>query len=197
MRPAGCKSMGLAAYMGGVSRKTVYAAVAAGMRVVRLGDAAPRRDSRGRLVQGRMLFSPRWIDEFLESRSTGTPLQQPVVDAGRSLTRQPDAGRANGPIATPLQRAAEVAGAPLQLAAESRAALDVIDLHFHDLRHEGGSRLLEAGWPLHHAGTREPLADQHLPQRDEDGTAREYAPIRRVRPALQSRCNRGRHRDAA
>ena len=25
-----------------------------------------------------------------------------------------------------------------------------INLHFHDLRHEGGSRLLEAGWPVHH-----------------------------------------------
>ena len=24
-----------------------------------------------------------------------------------------------------------------------------IDLHLHDLRHEAGSRLLEAGWPLH------------------------------------------------
>ena len=24
------------------------------------------------------------------------------------------------------------------------------DLHFHDLRHEGASRLHEAGWPLHH-----------------------------------------------
>jgi integrase len=32
----------------------------------------------------------------------------------------------------------------------SRALLKAIDLHFHDLRHEGGSRLLEAGWPLHH-----------------------------------------------
>ena len=31
----------------------------------------------------------------------------------------------------------------------SRAALDAIDLRFH-LRHEGGSRLLEAGWPIHH-----------------------------------------------
>jgi integrase len=31
---------------------------------------------------------------------------------------------------------------------ESRAALLRCDLHFHDLRHEGGSRLLEAGWPL-------------------------------------------------
>lgn len=36
------------------------------------------------------------------------------------------------------------------LAAASRAALKAIDLHFHDLRHEGASRLLEAGWPLHH-----------------------------------------------
>jgi integrase len=36
------------------------------------------------------------------------------------------------------------------LSADSRAALRAIDLHFHDLRHEAGSRLLEAGWPLHH-----------------------------------------------
>jgi integrase len=36
------------------------------------------------------------------------------------------------------------------LAPASRAVLKAIDLHFHDLRHEGGSRLLEAGWPLHH-----------------------------------------------
>ena len=36
------------------------------------------------------------------------------------------------------------------LAPESRAALKAIDLHFHDLRHEGASRLLESGWPLHH-----------------------------------------------
>lgn len=36
------------------------------------------------------------------------------------------------------------------LAPESRAALRVVDLHFHDLRHEAGSRLHEAGWPLHH-----------------------------------------------
>ena len=36
------------------------------------------------------------------------------------------------------------------LDAASRAAYRKIDLHFHDLRHEAGSRLLEAGWPLHH-----------------------------------------------
>ena len=37
-----------------------------------------------------------------------------------------------------------------KLTVESRAQLAAIDLHFHDLRHEGGSRFLEAGWPLHH-----------------------------------------------
>ena len=36
------------------------------------------------------------------------------------------------------------------LMAVSRESLAAIDLHFHDLRHEAGSRLLEAGWPLHH-----------------------------------------------
>jgi integrase len=37
-----------------------------------------------------------------------------------------------------------------RLTATSRAELTRVDLTFHDLRHEGGSRLLEAGWPLHH-----------------------------------------------
>lgn len=35
------------------------------------------------------------------------------------------------------------------LSAASREALARIDLTFHDLRHEAGSRLLEQGWPLH------------------------------------------------
>jgi integrase len=48
------------------------------------------------------------------------------------------------------------------LAAPSRDALKVIDLHFHDLRHEGASRLLEAGWPLHHV--REMLGHSSLDQ---------------------------------
>ncbi|MCL4761297.1 MAG: site-specific integrase [Burkholderiales bacterium] len=37
-----------------------------------------------------------------------------------------------------------------RLSAASQAAYDALDLHFHDLRHEAGSRWLEAGWPLHH-----------------------------------------------
>lgn len=37
-----------------------------------------------------------------------------------------------------------------RLAPESRAVYQTIDLKFHDLRHEAGSRWLEAGIPLHH-----------------------------------------------
>ena len=36
------------------------------------------------------------------------------------------------------------------LTPESRAAYAAIDLTFHDLRHEAGSRWLEARMPLHH-----------------------------------------------
>lgn len=37
-----------------------------------------------------------------------------------------------------------------KLSAASRTQLAAIDLHFHDLRHEAGSRWIEAGWPIHH-----------------------------------------------
>jgi integrase len=37
-----------------------------------------------------------------------------------------------------------------RLSADCRAQLRAIDLHFHDLRHEAASRLLEGRWPLHH-----------------------------------------------
>jgi hypothetical protein len=50
------------------------------------------------------------------------------------------------------------------LSAERQAKLAEIDLHFHDLCHEAGSRKLETGWPLH--------AVSHVPrtcERDDDG----------------------------
>jgi integrase len=37
-----------------------------------------------------------------------------------------------------------------KLSPESQAAYRAVDLHFHDLRHEAASRLLEGRWPLHH-----------------------------------------------
>ena len=37
-----------------------------------------------------------------------------------------------------------------KLSPDSQAAYRAVNLHFHDLRHEGAARLLEAGWLLHH-----------------------------------------------
>ena len=51
-----------------------------------------------------------------------------------------------------------------KLSAESRSALARIDLHFHDLRHEAGSRWLEAGMPLHHI--KEILGHANISQTD-------------------------------
>lgn len=50
------------------------------------------------------------------------------------------------------------------LSEESRAALAVINLHFHDLRHEAGSRWLESGMPLHHI--KEILGHANISQTD-------------------------------
>jgi len=50
------------------------------------------------------------------------------------------------------------------LSPASRARLTVINLHFHDLRHEAGSRWLEAGMPLHHV--KELLGHANISQTD-------------------------------
>jgi integrase len=51
-----------------------------------------------------------------------------------------------------------------KLSEESRSALQRIDLHFHDLRHEAGSRWREAGVPLHHV--KELLGHANVSQTD-------------------------------
>jgi integrase len=51
-----------------------------------------------------------------------------------------------------------------KLSKESRANLRAIDLHFHDLRHEAGSRWLEAAWPIHHV--KEMLGHANISQTD-------------------------------
>jgi integrase len=40
----------------------------------------------------------------------------------------------------------------------------IVDLHFHDLRHEAASRLHDAGWPLHHV--RDMLGHSEISQTD-------------------------------
>jgi integrase len=51
-----------------------------------------------------------------------------------------------------------------KLSPAARTALATIDLHFHDLRHEAGSRWLEAGMPLHHV--KEILGHANISQTD-------------------------------
>jgi integrase len=51
-----------------------------------------------------------------------------------------------------------------KLDAGSREQLRTIDLHFHDLRHETGSRFVEAGMPLHHV--KEVLGHANISQTD-------------------------------
>ena len=55
----------------------------------------------------------------------------------------------------------------------SRTALQAIDLHFHDLRHEAGSRWLEAGMPLHHV--KEMLGHANISQTDTYLNAGQFA----------------------
>jgi integrase len=60
--------------------------------------------------------------------------------------------KAHGHQPTWIRKAKAGPGQPCgpRLSPESQAAYRAINLHFHDLRHEAGSRLLEAGWPVHH-----------------------------------------------
>ena len=58
-----------------ISRKTIYAWVADGMRVARVGEAesATERDSCGRRKAIRMMFSAEFIDEYLMSKANHQP----------------------------------------------------------------------------------------------------------------------------
>lgn len=85
------------------------------------------------------------------------------------------------------------------LAPMSRAALDVIDLHFHDLRTRSREsvargRLAASSRPAH-ARPREREPNEHVPQRDEGRVTREYAAV--GRRAMQSRCKYAANRPSA
>jgi integrase len=73
------------------------------------------------------------------------------------------------------------------LAPASRAALKVINLKFHDLRHEGASRLLEAGWPLHQV--RDMLGHSTIQQTDTYLTAGKMSLHETMKRLDPSRCN--------
>jgi integrase len=65
-----------------------------------------------------------------------------IVDPLAIIRRQPTAWTRKGRI---FPHAAQSVSTAFQRAT---AALDIEDLHFHDLRHDGASRLFEAGWPI-------------------------------------------------
>jgi integrase-like protein len=70
-----------------------------------------------------------------------------------------------------------------KLTKECRAALRTIDLHFHDLRYEAGSRWLEGGMPIHHVN--ELLGRANIKTTDTDLNATRtpagvHAEVRRV-----------------
>jgi hypothetical protein len=62
-------------------------------------------------------------------------------------------------------------------ASTAETAYRAINLHFHDLQHEGGSRLLEAGWPVHY------LRGLHESMRNLD----QSRPARKQAPALNGK----------
>ena len=65
-----------------------------------------------------------------------------VVDPLKIILRQPSAWRREGRI---FPHAAQSTSTAFQRAI---AELGIEDLHFHDLRHDGASRLFEAAWPI-------------------------------------------------
>lgn len=74
-----------------------------------------------------------------ESFVFGTEIGSRIADVGRAWDTAILKSHGHTPTYT----------ATANLSAESRAALQTIDLHFHDLRREAGSRWLEGGVPLH------------------------------------------------
>jgi integrase len=64
------------------------------------------------------------------------------VDPLQIMLRQPSAWHRKGRI---FPHAAQSTSRAFQRATED---LGIEDLHFHDLRHDGASRLFEAGWPI-------------------------------------------------
>jgi hypothetical protein len=55
------------------TRKAIYKMIAAGMKVVRRGDAIPRKDSKGRMRQGRITVALEWMDEFMVATAESLP----------------------------------------------------------------------------------------------------------------------------
>jgi hypothetical protein len=84
-------------------------------------------------------FDPKGAPIPLDAYVFGTTIGTRIKDIGRAWENTVLRSHGHTPAFTET----------CNLTPESRAALTAIDLHFHDLRREAGSRRLEGGVPLH------------------------------------------------
>jgi integrase len=109
------------------------------------GKTKTRRDrripisSRLKIVLDMRRIDPAGQPHALDTYVFGTEIGSRILSVGRAWHTAVLKSHGSAPAYT------ETAN----LTPESRAALNAIDLHFHDLRREAGSQWLEGGVPLH------------------------------------------------
>jgi integrase len=147
-------------------------------------DATDRRipiSTRLKSVLERRRLDPAGQPHALDKYAFGTEIGTRILNIKRAWATAVLKSHGNTPTYTATQN----------FDAASRAALDPIDRHFHDLRREAGSRWLDAGVPLH--TIRDWLGHTNISQTSTllvgyraDATRRHGSVRTRVRPA----CNR-------
>ncbi len=143
-------------------RSVVEAAIETGMRRgeilgLRWRDVQPReirlRAAQTKTRTGRTIPISTRLAAILALRRddpNGDRLPPEAFVFGTAIgTRIADVGRAWETAVLKAHGHTPTYTATANLTADSRGALDAIDLHFHDLRREAGSRWLEGGVPLH------------------------------------------------
>jgi integrase len=118
------------------------------------GELVIRAEKAKTRTQRLVAVSPRLKGVLLHLRTDPTGKEHPPLN----YVFGDVSGRRIGSFATAWENAVLRAhGYPVVrnrrthgLEADSRKRFAEVDLHFHDLRHEAGSRMVEAGWPLHH-----------------------------------------------
>jgi integrase len=95
-----------------------------------------------------------WLTIRADNAKSGTSRRVPISPRLRGILAMVDkdpAGKEHKPTAFVL---GDSVGGQVKDPKKSWATCckdaGITDLHFHDLRHEAGSRMLEAGWPLSH-----------------------------------------------
>jgi Phage integrase family len=95
--------------------------------------------SRGRRAQHGESQSGDWESGYGRSVAVGNEICRRVKDIRTAFDN----------VVLKAHAVKVVRGHAGRVSAENRCRRREIDLHIHDLRHEAGSRKLEAGWPLH------------------------------------------------